>query len=455
MLKDNSKIHILLVDDDKLQRTMMSDLLKANDISVAEASSGMEGVALFAKEPFDAVLLDMIMPGMDGISTLKELKKINPDTPVIIVTGQGDVSSAVEAIKIGAYDYIEKPVNENRILVTIRRASDKSYLERRIRELDMAIDNSLEWSLGESMAMKGVIREVHKVAPTDFSIIIEGETGAGKSTIARIIHNLSRRAKQPFVTVDVGLIPETLVESELFGHERGAFTGADRKKMGFFEAANGGTIFIDEMENMSPFVQSKLLRVVESRLVQPLGSTKPVEIDVRIIAATNKDIRSNVTEKKFREDLFFRLGEFFIKVPTLRDRRKDIPFFADKFLMEAASELGKQAREIDPDAMTILMGYSWPGNIRELKNVIRRAVLLCDSESIGSFDINFLIGDAIEQPAGNFVSLKEIVGRVEAEAISNALKVSGNNRTKAAAVLQIDQKTLRTKMKEYNLAQSD
>lgn len=450
-MKDNSKIHILLVDDEKLVRSVMADMLNKNGILVTEASSGNKAMGLFGARPFDAVLLDMIMPDMDGIATLKELKKINPDVPIIIVTGYGNVATAVEAIKLGAYDYVEKPVDENRIVLTIHRATEKKRMETKVRELGMAINNSLEWSLGESLAMKGVIRAVNKVAATDFSIVIEGETGTGKSTIARIIHNLSRRAKQPFVTVDMGLIPETLVESELFGHERGAFTGADRKKMGFFEAANGGTIFIDEMENMSPFVQSKLLRVVESRLVHPLGSTKPVEIDVRIIAATNKDIRRNVTEKKFREDLFFRLGEFFINVPTLRDRHEDIHFFADKFLLEAASELGKQAREISTEAMTILMSYSWPGNIREIKNVIRRAALLCDRESIGPGDINFLIGDAIEQPGGNITSLKEIVGRVEAEAISNALKMSGNNRTKAASVLQIDQKTLRTKMKEYNL----
>lgn len=454
-MKDNSKIHILLVDDEKLVRSVMADMLNKNGILVTEASSGNKAMGLFAGRLFDAVLLDMIMPDMDGIATLKELKKINPDVPIIIVTGYGNVATAVEAIKLGAYDYVEKPVDENRIILTIHRATEKKRMETKVRELGMAINNSLEWSLGESLAMKGVIRAVNKVAATDFSIVIEGETGTGKSTIARIIHNLSRRAKQPFVTVDMGLIPETLVESELFGHERGAFTGADRKKMGFFEAANGGTIFIDEMENMSPFVQSKLLRVVESRLVHPLGSTKPVEIDVRIIAATNKDIRRNVTEKKFREDLFFRLGEFFINVPTLRDRHEDIHFFADKFLLEAAGELGKQAREISTEAMTILMSYSWPGNIREIKNVIRRAVLLCDRESIGPGDINFLIGDAIEQPGVDFTSLREIVGRVEAEAISNALKMSGNNRTKAASVLQIDQKTLRTKMKEYNLAQSD
>lgn len=454
-MKDNSKIHILLVDDEKLVRSVMADMLSKNGIFVTEAASGNKAVGLFAGQPFDAVLLDMIMPDMDGIATLKELKKINPDVPVIIVTGYGDVATAVEAIKLGAYDYVEKPVDENRIVLTIHRATEKKHMETKIRELGMAIDNSLEWSLGESLAMKGVISAVNKVAATDFSIVIEGETGTGKSTIARIIHNLSRRAKHPFVTVDIGLIPETLVESELFGHERGAFTGADRKKMGFFEAANGGTIFIDEMENMSLFVQSKLLRVVESGLVHPLGSTKPLEIDVRIIAATNKDIRRNVSQKEFREDLFFRLGEFFIKVPTLRDRHEDIHFFAEKFLLEAAGELGKQAREISTEAMTILMSYSWPGNIRELKNVIRRAVLLCDSESIASGDINFLIGDAIEQPAGNLAPLKDIVGRVEAEAISNALKISGNNRTKAASVLQIDQKTLRTKMKEYNLAQSD
>lgn len=454
-MKNSSKIHILLVDDERLVRSVMADMLNKNGIRVSEASSGAKAVDLFGGQSFDAVLLDMIMPDMDGIATIKELKKINPDVPIIIVTGYSDVATAVEAIKLGAYDYVEKPVDENRIVLTIKRATEKKRMETTIRELGTAIENSLEWSLGESMAMKGVIGSVNKVAATDFSIVIEGETGTGKSTIARIIHNLSSRAKQPFVTVDMGLVPETLVESELFGHERGAFTGADRKKMGFFEAANGGTIFIDEMENMSPFVQSKLLRVVESRFVHPLGSTRPVEIDVRIIAATNKDIRRNVSLKEFREDLFFRLGEFFIKVPPLRERHEDIPFFADKFLLEAAGELKKQAREISTEAMTILMSYSWPGNVRELKNVIRRAVLLCESDTIAPGDINFLIGGNNEQAGGNAIPLKDIVSRVEAEAIANALKISGNNKTKAASLLQIDQKTLRTKMKEYNLANPD
>ncbi len=239
-MKDNSKIHILLVDDEKLVRSVMADMLNKNGILVTEASSGSKAVGLFAGRPFDAVLLDMIMKDMDGIATLKELKKINPDIPVIIVTGYGDVPTTVAAIKLGAYDYVEKPVDENRIVLTIQRATEKKCMETKIRELGMAIDNSLEWSLGESLAMKGVISAANKVAATDFSIVIEGETGTGKSTIARIIHNLSRRVKQPFVTVDMGLIPETLVESELFGHERGPSPGLTGRRWAFSRLQTGG-----------------------------------------------------------------------------------------------------------------------------------------------------------------------------------------------------------------------
>jgi DNA-binding NtrC family response regulator len=327
-------------------------------------------------------------------------------------------------------------------------------LKRAVERLNTAMETSLEWTLGKGQAIKRVIKQIHQVAASDFSIIIQGETGTGKSFIANAIHSLSKRAEKPFVTVDMGSIPETLVESELFGHERGAFTGAERKKKGYFEAANEGTILIDELQNMSPYVQSKLLTVVEERKLYPLGSTRPVEIDVRIIAATNSDIKQGVREKRFREDLFFRLGDFIITLPPLRERAEDIPFLAQKFLRDAASELNKHPTEISPEAVSLLVKNQWSGNVRELKNVMRRAVLLSDGDAIGPEHINFLIEEVSEDKVA-MLPLKEVASKAirsaEKQAIKQALCLTAGNKSKAASVLQVDYKTLLTKIKHYGI----
>ena len=359
----------------------------------------------------------------------------------------------MEAIKLGAYDFILKPPDFDRLILTLKRAIEKLELERAVKRLNTAMETSLEWLLGKSLEIKGIIEQIHQVAWSDFSVIIQGETGTGKSTIARVIHNLSRRANGPFTTVDMGAIPETLVESELFGHERGAFTGAERKKKGFFEISHDGTILIDELENMSAYVQSKLLRVVEERKVCPLGSTSPVDMDVRIIAATNTDIRQAVKDKRFREDLFFRLGEFIIDLPPLRERVEDIPFLAQKFFREAAAELNKPMQEVSGEALNLLRQYPWPGNVRELKNVVRRAVLLSGDGVINPAHMDFLVGDkarfedvpAFKDLSG--LSLKE----VEKIAIRQTLELTKGNKSKAASILQIDYKTLLTKIKEYGI----
>jgi transcriptional regulator with PAS, ATPase and Fis domain len=274
--------------------------------------------------------------------------------------------------------------------------------------------------------------------------------------VAAAIHNLSRRAEKPFVVVDMGAIPETLVESELFGYEKGAFTGAEKRKRGFFEIADGGTLFIDELENLSLYVQSKLLRVVEEKKCIPLGMTAPLDVDVRIIAATNADIRESVAEKKFREDLFFRLGEFIITLPRLKDRAEDIPFLARKFIMEAGTELNKPIRELSEDARTLLLRYPWPGNVRELRNVVRRAVLLSDDGLIQPSDLDFLIEDREKEREDiPFLPLKELsaiaVKDVEERAITQTLELTNGNKSKAASILQIDYKTLLTKIKEYGI----
>lgn len=446
---------VLVVDDEEIVRYALTEKLKENGFSVSEAYDGRNAIEMFREKEFDAVLLDLRMPEMDGIETLNELKKHYEDVPVIIVTAYGDIPTAVEAIKIGAYDFIEKPPQISKLIVTLRRAIEKSELMRKVKRLDTAYENSLECLLGRSRAIRDVIEQIQKVAWSDFSIIIQGETGTGKSFIASAIHSLSKRVEKAFVKVDVGVIPETLIESELFGHEKGAFTGADRKKKGYFELSNGGTIFIDELQNIPLSIQSKLLTVVEEKRIYPIGSIRPVDINVRLITATNKNIKESVSKNEFREDLFFRLGEFIITIPPLRERLEDIPFFCRKFLLEAATEFNRQFREIDDDAMGSMLQYHWPGNVRELKNVIRKAALLADDGIIKRRHINFM-ADPLSDKKDDVLlfPLRDAVKNLEKNAITNALRISNGNKTKAVALLQIDYKTLLTKIKEYGLTVS-
>lgn len=443
---------ILIVDDERAVRFALSEILKKNGFESLEASSGMEALAMIQENDLGLVLLDIAMPGMDGIETLQELRKVKPEIPVIIVTGHADIPTAVKAIKLGAYDFLAKPPQVDRLIVTIQRALERSELQKLLSQLDRSVEASLEWIFGKSGAMRGVIEQIRQVAWSNFSVIIQGETGTGKSVAAQAIHNLSRRAEQPLQVVDVGVIPETLIESELFGYEKGAFTGADRKKQGFFESAAGGTLFIDELENVPLAVQGKLLRAVEEKKIYPLGSAKPAAIDVRLIGATNVDLKKLVKEKKFREDLFFRLSEFTITLPPLRERLEDIPFLAVKFLVKAAIELNKQMREMDESVLDTLMRYPWPGNVRELKNVIRRAALLSDGV-IKTEHLEFLIDDKADSKDMPLLPLKELSAMAakdaEKQAIKRALALTKGNKSKAAAMLEVDYKTLLTKIKEY------
>lgn len=447
---------ILIIDDDELMRTTLRDILEANGYPVMVASGGRQGVEFFRKEPPSATLLDLRMPGMDGIETMQELKKLDPDVPIIFVTAHAEIPAAVDAIKRGAYDFIVKPPQYDRLMFTLERAIEKLHLTKEIKRLNNAVDTSLESTLGRSQGMTRIIEQIRQVARSDFSVVLQGETGTGKSLVARTIHDLSERAKRPFVRVDMGVIPETLVESELFGYERGAFTGAEKKKKGVFETAQGGTIFIDEMENMPPYVQSKLLSTVEEKKIYPLGHTTPLPIDIRVIAATNKNIKQSVIEGSFREDLFFRLGEFIITIPPLRERADDIPFLAERFLREASAELNKNVEALSEETMNLLVRYPWPGNIRELKNVIRRAVLLSEGGIIMPEYIEFLIeDDSMVQGTRPLMPLKELSAMVlidvEKKAIKQALEHSKGNKTRAASILQVDYKTLLTKIKQYNI----
>jgi DNA-binding NtrC family response regulator len=445
---------ILIVDDELPVRFALSEVLRKSDFPTIEAGSGIEAIRILKEDDVDLILLDLAMPEMDGIETLQQLKAIKPNVPVIMVSGRGDIAAAVRATKLGAYDFLSKPPQIERLVVTIRRALERSELQQLLSQLDRSVGASLEWMFGKSAAMKVVIDQIRQVAWSNFSVIIQGETGTGKSVVAEAIHNLSRRADQPFQVVDVGVIPETLIESELFGHEKGAFTGADKKKQGFFEHANRGTIFIDELENIPIGVQGKLLRAVEEKRIYALGSTKPMATDVRLVAATNMDLKRLVREKKFREDLFFRLSEFTITLPPLRERVEDIPFLAVKFLVWASTELNKQMYELDENVLDILRQYPWPGNVRELKNVIRRAALLSDNGRVKTEHLDFLIEEkadaASELPMLPLKELAAMAARdVEKRAIMRALAMTNGNKSKAASLLKVDYKTLLTKIKEY------
>lgn len=448
--------NILVVDDEKVVRATFLAILRDIGFSASEASNGKEAIDIVSKESLDAVVLDLKMPGMSGIETLQELKKINPDLPVIIVTAHGDIQTAVNAIKLGAYDFVLKPPDFDMLTVTLKRAVEKGKLQRALTSLKTEVESSLEYLLGKSETMKHLIEEIHQVAASNFSILIQGETGTGKSFIANVMHNISGRRSGPFISVDMGAITETLVESELFGYEKGAFTGAEKKKKGFFEAANGGTIVIDELQNMSLYVQGKLLKVVEERSIYSLGSTAPVQVDVRILGITNKNLKKAVEEKRFREDLFYRLSEAVILVPPLRERREDISFFVHKFLFETCEELQKKIPEITEDAQHLISTYGWPGNIRELKNVIRRALLFSQNGSITKDNIARHLGN--EESNNTLVAVSSFNGdplmaltHAEKIQIKKVLEFTGGNKTKAASILQIDYKTLLRKIKRYGI----
>lgn len=446
---------LLIVDDDDAMRTLVTDVLTSRGFAATEACDGVQAVKLFKERKFGAVLLDMRMPNMGGLDALREIKKLDSDTPVIIITAHADISDAVNAIKLGAYDFTVKPPDFDRLVIMLNHAIERVGLSREFKKLDAAIDSSLESFLGAGGGMKKVIDQMKQVASSDFSIIIQGETGTGKTTVANSIHNMSTRSRFPFVTVDVGSMPETLVESELFGYEKGAFTGAERKKKGFFELAEGGTILIDDLQNVSLYTQSKLLRAVEEKKFSPVGSLLSFDVDVRIIVAMNMDARKAVQENKLKQDLFFRLSEFIITIPPLRERTEDIPYLSRSFMAEAARELNKPMRELCDDALTLLKKYDWPGNVRELKNVIRRAVLIAESDCITSSHLEFLIGrgygaksySPILQGELPTLNLKEL----EVIAIKKALEVTGNNKTEAASVLQIDSSTLHRKIKQFSI----
>lgn len=450
---------ILVVDDDRAMRLALGSVLKDRHFQVVEAASGSEAIAICSREKPAAILLDLMMPEMSGMEVMERLKPLCEDVPIIVISGHADVPTAVASMKLGAYDFIVKPPDIERLFVVLQHAIEKRELARELRRLHTAASTSLEWMLGKSSRMKGIIQQIQQVARTDFTVVLEGETGVGKSFVAGIIHSLSSRADRPFVRVDMAAIPETLVESELFGYERGAYTGAVSAKNGFFEKAHGGTLFVDELENMSLLVQTKFLSVLEERKIRHLGGSEHVAIDVRMLAATNRNTKEAIRDNAFRKDLYYRLSEFVITVPPLRERTEDIPFLAQKFLVEACADLQRPGMSLDEETHIFLMQYPWPGNVRELRNVIRRAVLMSEQPVISPDQVQYLIEDTDvsggPESSSALLPLKELsalaVRDVEKKAIQRAMTEAKGNKTRAASMLQVDFKTLQTKIREYDI----
>ena len=460
---------ILVVEENKDLRFLLDGILKGAGYGVVLANDGKGGLGAVRANSPDLVLLDIRLPDMDGMRVLEKMKSIDRNIIVIMLTAHGDVRSAVKAIKLGAYDYLTKPFDNDELLLTIQRATEMHRLTHEVHHLkDKLCEKDIIASLiGESQAVRRVLEEVSVVAPTDVTVVLEGETGTGKELVARLIHLKSPRYDKPFVAVDCGAVPETLMESELFGYERGAFTGADAGKPGKFELSNRGTLFLDEITNLPDVAQAKLLRVVQEKKVSKLGGKTAAPIDVRIVVATNIDFFEAVRAGKFRNDLFYRLNEFPIRVPALRERKEDFPALAERFLHEAAVEFNKDILGFTAHAMEVLLAHPWPGNVRELRNTVRRAVLVCTARAVEEKHI--LLGptspppviDADRRPAPplpepeNERSLhettKKALNKVEQEAIVEALNRTGGNKTKAAKILQIDRVTLYSKMRQYGI----
>ncbi len=380
--------HILVIDDERSIRNTLKEILEYEKFTVDLAEHGVEGLEMYKKGTYDIVLCDIKMPEMDGLEVLEKISEEEGDAQVIMISGHGNIDNAVEAIKKGAYDFIEKPLDLNRLLITIRNALDKSTLITETKVLKKKVSKGYEM-IGESKAIHHVQEIVEKVAPTDAKVLITGSNGTGKELVARSLHENSSRASAPFIEVNCAAIPSELIESELFGHEKGAFTSAIKQRKGKFEQADGGTIFLDEIGDMSLSAQAKVLRALQENKITRVGSDKDILVNVRVIAATNKNLKEEIEHHKFREDLYHRLSVILIHVPSLNERLEDIPLLADHFNQMICAEYGTPPKTIKDDAIKELQKITWTGNIREFRNVLERLIILCDKEITGKDVVNF------------------------------------------------------------------
>lgn len=440
-------VRILLVDDDTTFCLMLKTWLSKRSFEVEEAFSCREASSKIKGGKYDVVLTDLRLPDEDGLVLLQNVKKTMPETQVILMTGYADINTAVQAMKLGAFDYVAKPIIPDEILKKIQDALE--HKEAPVEKKRFRKSKELAYIKGSSRDADKLYEYIRLVAPTMMTVLITGESGSGKEYIARLIHNQSVRKDAPFVAVDCGAIPKDLAASEFFGHVKGAFTGAVSDKTGYFVQASGGTIFLDEIGNLSYDVQVQLLRALEERKVKPVGSDKEIAFDVRIISATNENLSKAVAEGHFREDLYHRLNEFSLKALSLRDRKEDIPIFANHFLAASNEELGKDVVGFDDVVMDIFRRYNWPGNLREMRNVVKRATLLCQEDFITPEHIPSELVEMEGKADTDNLALKR--ERNEVDLIREALLKCNNNKSEAARMLKIDRKTLYNKMKLYSI----
>jgi DNA-binding NtrC family response regulator len=458
---------ILVIDDDDIVRDLLEGFFKEKGFDVTLAEDGQKGLDLLKGEKFDLVFLDIIMPGMDGLAVLKKMSEMNVSPPAIMLTALGTVKSAVDAMKLGAFDYLTKPFVLDELLLVAKRALEVSRLQKENVSLKRQLKRKYDFNMltGASPQMQKVFDLIGKIADTDATVLIYGESGTGKERVAKTIHYNSSRGQNAFVPVNCAAIPKDLLESELFGHEKGAFTGAVNTRIGRFELANGGTVFLDEIGELHPTLQVKLLRVLQEREFERVGSTKTMKVDVRILAATNKDLEKATMEGAFREDLFYRLNVIPLRLPALRDRQEDIPLLMEHFMADFSRKKKKEPLTMSPEAMESLLGYHWPGNVRELENLIERLVILNESGTVTIKDLperfhalRPLTGvEAYPQgvlPSSHMVlpdegiDLNSVLDEVEKNLILQAMKTVGGVKSKAAAMLGLNRTTLLEKMKK-------
>jgi two-component system response regulator HydG len=443
------RAQILVIDDDKTMRDACHQILARQGFQVEQAANARQGLGLLEKSSFDVILLDLVMPDLEGLETLKRIKSLDANCEVIIITGYGSIPTAVEAMKAGAFHFLSKPFAPDELRTIITRALEKRQLnlENLYLRQELKSKDGRSVVVYQSESMERIMEMSSRVAAADSTVLITGESGTGKSIIARRIHQLSLRAKRPFITVDCGTLVETLFESELFGHVKGAFTGADANKVGKFELAQHGTLFFDEISNISLEVQAKLLRAVEERKISKVGSHRVISVDVRLIAATNRDLSQAIKEGSFRDDLFYRLNVVSLNIEPLRKRKDDIPLLVEHFLQKYNLRLHKKIKGVSPAALDVFMGHDWPGNVRELENTVERLVVLSTGPYLEPEDLAYAGLFSAPAPESTSLDLKDL----EREHILRTLQRFGGHKSDTARALGIDRKTLREKLKRYDI----
>jgi len=462
---------VLIVDDEPNMRFLLSEALSSQGYECCEAGDGQMALERLGEDRPDIVILDLKMPRMGGMEALKKIRVLDPDAAIIIVTAFGTRELAYEALREGAYDYFTKPVDIHEVRTVVGRAAERVRLLRAVRHFQKGSEEAFspESILGDSKAVRGLREILAKLAPTDSTVLITGESGTGKELAARVVHHRSGRRAGPFVAVNCAAITETLLEAELFGHEKGAFTGAYQRRIGKFESAEGGTVFLDEIGDMPMAMQVKILRVLQERSFSRVGGVEPVNVDIRLIAATNNDLSEAVRRGRFREDLYYRLNVVPVHIPPLRERREDVPVLADFFLRKCHDAQGLAQKRLSPAAVRALSQYDWPGNVRELDNIIQRAVILSSGEEIGGEELSRVIGPCAAGEAEGIIApdpfadpeklrefslqdtIEELAGQVEKKLIEKALEAQGEKRQETADLLKISRKSLHNKMKKYGI----